>query len=111
MHIICGNLTDKNSSSPIKFIQYLPVILTSLDVSDSNFRKLVIFSKWRHPDMAVWCRGGGAWHKALFLKKPSYVSSWVDVDVASNFTQTRLDCGKRVTRKISIARSQASYEP
>ena len=35
-----------------KLNQYLPVLLTSLNVSDSRFRKHLMFWMWRHHDMA-----------------------------------------------------------
>ena len=48
-------------------------------VSDSRFRKLVIFLMWRHHDMALWCHGGGTWHNGLILMTASNGNSWADV--------------------------------
>ena len=54
-----------------KFNQYLPLLLTSLNVWGSRFRKLVMFWMWRHHDMALWRHGGGAWHNGLILTTAS----------------------------------------
>ena len=62
-----------------KFNQYLPVLLMSLNVSDSRFRKLVMFWMWRHHDMELWRHGGGAWHNGLILTTASNGNSWADV--------------------------------
>ena len=68
-----------------KFNQYLPVLLTSRNVSDSRFRKPVMFWMWRHYDMALWRHGGGAWHNGLILTTVSNGNSWADV--ANHVTQ------------------------
>ena len=59
--------------------QYLPGLLTSLNVSDSRFRKLVMFWMWCHHDMALWRHGCGAWHNGLILTTASNANSWADV--------------------------------
>ena len=45
----------------IKFNQYLPVVLKSLNVSHSSFEKLVMFWMWRHHGIALWRQGCGVW--------------------------------------------------
>ena len=45
-----------------KFNQYLPVDLTSLNVSNSRSRKPVMFWRWRRHGVALWRHGAGAWH-------------------------------------------------
>ena len=62
-----------------KFNQYLLMILTSLNMWDSKFRKLVMFWMWCHHDMALWCHGGGAWNNGLILMRASNGNSWADV--------------------------------
>ena len=63
----------------IQFI-YWPVLLKSLNMSDSRFEKLVMFWIWRHHYMALGRHGGGAWHKGLVLTKASSnPNSWADV--------------------------------
>ena len=52
----------------IKFNQYVPAVLTSRIVSNSRFRKLIMFWMWHYHGMTLWRHGGGAWHNALFLK-------------------------------------------
>ena len=85
-----------------KFSQYLPVDLTSLNVSNSRFRKPVMFRRWRRHGIALWRHGRGAWHNCLLLAtstaEPMLLTTW-------------LDCGNRVIRKISNAGSRASYGP
>ena len=66
-------------SKNAKCNQYLPVLLTSLSVSDSIFRKLVMLWMWRHHEMALCRQGGGAWHSALILTTASNANSWADV--------------------------------
>ena len=62
-----------------KFNQYLSTVLTLLNVSNSIFRKLVLFWMWRHHGRALWRRGGGAWHNGLLLTTASNVNYWADV--------------------------------
>ena len=62
-----------------KFNQYLPVDLTSLNVSNSRFRKPVMFWRWRRHGVALWRHGRGAWHNYLLLATASNVNSWADV--------------------------------
>ena len=62
-----------------KFNQYLPMVLTSLNVSDSIFLKLVMFWIWRHHDMALWRHVDDAWHNCLFLTTATNVNNWADV--------------------------------
>ena len=42
-----------------KFNQYLPVVLTSFNVYNSRFQKLVMLWMWHHHGMALWRHGGG----------------------------------------------------
>ena len=84
----------------IKFNQYLLVVFMSLNMSNSTFRKLVLFWMWHH-GRALWRRGSGAWHNRLFLMTASNVNCWADVT-------------NRVTRLWqgdieNFARSRASY--
>ena len=85
-----------------KFNQYLPVDLTSLNVSHSRFRKPVMFWRWRRHGVAWWRHGRGAWHNCLLL-----ATSAAELMLLT----TWLGCGKRVIRKILNARSRASYGP
>ena len=62
-----------------KFNQYLPVDLTSLNVSNSRFRKPVMFRRWRRHGVALWRHGRGAWHNCLLTATASNVNCWVDV--------------------------------
>ena len=48
-------------------------------VSNSRFRKLVLFWMWRHHGRAFWRRGGGTWHNGLLLTTASNVNRWADV--------------------------------
>ena len=57
-----------------KFNQYLPVDLTSLNVSNSRFRKPVMFWRWRHQGVALWRHGRSAWHNCLPLATASNVN-------------------------------------
>ena len=61
-----------------KFNQYLPVDLTSLDLSNSRFWKPVMFRRWRRHGVALWRHGRGAWHNCLLLATASNVNCWVD---------------------------------
>ena len=63
---------------------YIPVNLTSLNVSNSRFQKPVMFWRWRHHCVASWRHGRGAWHNCLLLPA-SNVNSWADV--ANHVTQ------------------------
>ena len=58
-----------------KFNQYLPVDLTSLNVSNSRFRKPVMFWRWRRHGVALWRHGRDAWHNCLLLATGSNVKS------------------------------------
>ena len=87
------------------FNQYLPADLTSLNVSNSRFRKSVMFWRWRRHGVALWRHGRGAWHNCVLLATASNVNCWADV---ANHV---IDRGKRVIRKISNAGSRASYGP
>ena len=60
-----------------KLNEYLHVVLTSFNVSDSRFRKLVMFSMRRHYDKALWRHGGGTWQNDLFRTTASNVNCWV----------------------------------
>ena len=62
-----------------KFNQYLPVDLTSLNVSNSRFRKPVMFWRWRRHGVTLWRHGRGAWHNRLLLATASNVNCWADV--------------------------------
>ena len=62
-----------------KFNQYLPVDLTSLNVSNSRFRKPVMFWRWRRHGVALWRHGRGAWRNCLLLATASNVNCWADV--------------------------------
>ena len=62
-----------------KFNQYLPVDLTSLNVSNSRFGKPVMFWRWRRHGVALWRHGRGAWHNCLLLATASNVNCWADV--------------------------------
>ena len=62
-----------------KFYQYLPVDLTSPDVSNSRFRTPVMTWKWRYYDVTLWRHGRGAWHNCLLLTRSSNVNCWADV--------------------------------
>ena len=48
-----------------KLNQYLPVVLTSLNVTDSRFRKSLMLWMRRHRDIALWHHDGGAWYNDL----------------------------------------------
>ena len=61
------------------FNQYLPGDLTSLNVSNSRFRKPVMFWRWRRHGLALWRHGRGAWHNCLLLATASNVNCWADV--------------------------------
>ena len=98
-----------------KFNQYLPMLLTLLNVSDSRFRKIVMFWMWRHHDMALWHHGGGAWHNDLILMTASIGNSWADI---ANHVPPLLQAGDtenfkcRITGKllaISCSRTAQSY--
>ena len=62
-----------------KFNQYLPMDLTSLIVSNSRFRKPVMFWRWRRHGVALWRHGRGDWHNCLLLATASNVNCWADV--------------------------------
>ena len=62
-----------------KFNQYLPVDLTSFNVSNSSFQKPVMFWRWCHHGVALWRHGHGAWHNCLLLTTASNVNSWAGV--------------------------------
>ena len=62
-----------------KLNQYFPVDLTSLNVSNSRFRKPVMFWRWRRHGVALWRLGRGAWHNCLLLATASDVNCWADV--------------------------------
>ena len=62
-----------------KFNQYLPADLTSLNVSNSSFRKSVMFWRWRCHGVALWRHGRGAWHNFLLLATASNVNCWAAV--------------------------------
>ena len=62
-----------------KFNQYLPVDLTSLNVSKSRFRKPVMFWRWRRHGVALWRHGRGVWHNCLLLATASNVNCWADI--------------------------------
>ena len=62
-----------------KFNQYLPVDLTSLNVSNSRFRKPGMFWRWRHHGVALWRHGHGARHNCLLLTTARNVNCWADV--------------------------------
>ena len=61
----------------IKFDQYLPVVLTSLNVASTIFQKLVFFKC--DIIIEVWRHGGGAWHSTLFQTTASNVNCWAEV--------------------------------
>ena len=88
-----------------EFNQYIPVLLSSLSMSDSRFRKLVMLWMWRHHDMVLWRPGGGAWHNGLILTTASNATAELTL------LTTWLHCGKRVKRKISNVWSRASCGP
>ena len=96
---------SRGESADTKFNRYLPVDLTSLNVSNSRFRKPVMFWRWRRHGVALWRHGRGAWHNCLPLATASK-----STDELMLLT-TWLDCGKRVIRKISNSGSRASYGP
>ena len=62
-----------------QFNQNLPVVLTSLNVSNSKFRKFIMFCMWRHHGRAFWRHGGSAWHNGLFLPTASNDNCFADV--------------------------------
>ena len=62
-----------------KFNQYLPVDLTSLNVSNSRFRKPVMFWRWRRHGVTLWRHGRGAWHNCLLLATASNVNCSANV--------------------------------
>ena len=62
-----------------KFNYYLPVVLTSLNMSNSRFLKLVLFWMW-HYGRALW-----RWNNGVFLTTASNVKCWADV--ANHVTQ------------------------
>ena len=61
------------------FNQYLPVDLTSLNMSNLRFQKSVMFWRWRRHGVALWRHGHGAWHNCLLLATASNVNCWADV--------------------------------
>ena len=88
-----------------KFNQYLSVDLTSLNVSNSRYRKPIMFWRWRHHGVALWHHGRGGWHNCLLLTQIATSTAELMLLI------TWLDCSKRVIRKISNAGSRASYGP
>ena len=58
------------------YIQYLSMVLTLLNMSDSRFRKLIMLWMWRHHGMALWCHGSGAWHNYIFLMTGININCW-----------------------------------
>ena len=84
--------------------QYLPVVLSSLKLSNWRFWKLVILWMWRHHDIALGRHGCDAWHNALLL---TTFTSTAELTLLT----TWLHCCKRVIRNISNAGSRASYGP
>ena len=62
-----------------KINQRLPMVFTSLNVSQSGFLKLVMFWIWRHQDITLWRHSGNAWDNAEL----TLLTTW-------------LDCGQRV---------------
>ena len=72
----------------IKFNRYLPVLLASLNVSESRFRKM--FWMWRHLDMVLWRHGGGAWHNGLIWENALNVtSSWYGIVASRRWCLTQ----------------------
>ena len=67
-----------------KFNPYLPVNLT-LKVSNSRFRKPVMFWRWHHHGVALWRQGRGAGHNCLLLTRASNVNC--SADVANHVTR------------------------
>ena len=61
------------------FNQYLPVDLTSLNESNSRFRKPVMFWRWRRHGVVLWRHSRGTWHNCLLLATASNVNYWADV--------------------------------
>ena len=59
--------------------QYLPADLTSLNVSNSRFRKSVMFWRWRCHGGALWRHGRGVLHNCLLLATVSNVMCWAAV--------------------------------
>ena len=109
---VSRNNTILSSSRDLKMqyqIQYLLLVLTSLNVSNWRFRKLVILWMWRDYGMALRRHNGGVWHHTLFATIASKITSWADV--ANDFTQTRLDCGKWLMWKMLYAGSRANHGP
>ena len=79
-HFFANWLYDINDDvKNTKFNQYLPVDLTSLNVSISRFRKPVMFWRWRRHGVALWRHGRGAWHNCLLQATASNVNCWADV--------------------------------
>ena len=64
-----------------KFNQYLPVDLTSLNVSNSRFWKPVMFRRWCRHGVALWRHGCGAWHNYLLLATDSNVNCWAYIAI------------------------------
>ena len=62
-----------------KFNQYLPVDLMSLNLSNWGLRKPVMFWRWRHHGVALWCHGLDAGHNYLLLTTGSNFNCWADV--------------------------------
>ena len=61
-----------------KFNQYLPVDLTLYNLSNSRFRKPVMFWRWCPHGVALWRHGHGAWHNCLLLVTASNINCWAD---------------------------------
>ena len=61
--------------------QYLPVDLTSLNVSNSRFRKPVTFWRWHYHGVALWHHGCDAGHNCLLLTTASNINCWADVAI------------------------------
>ena len=76
--LICTVLFLSRDVKNTKFNQYLPWLLTPLNVLESWFRKLVMFWMWLH-DMALWRHGGGACNNGFILTTVSPANSWSDV--------------------------------
>ena len=89
-----------------KFNPNLPVDLTSLNMSNSRFRKSVMFWRWHHHGVALWRHGRGARHNCLLLTTPRNVNCWADV---ANHVTWLWQAGD--FRKISNPGSRANCGP
>ena len=104
-HVTTHNISLFPDVKNTDFIQYLAYIFVQMKISEA--RNVLMFWMWRHHGKTFWRHRSLAWQNALFLKTAGKVNSWADV--INDFTQSRLDCGKNMKRKISSTGSRGFY--